>query len=86
MIVWVMRHLTNLLAVLAAAGFGGGGFGGGGFADIFDQMFSEFSGGAGGGRQRNSGGNDLRYDMTVSLEDDVYRPAGRYFNYRTGKL
>jgi molecular chaperone DnaJ len=32
-------------------------------------MFSEFSGGAGGGRQRNSGGNDLRYDMTVSLED-----------------
>ncbi|MGB1553545.1 MAG: DnaJ domain-containing protein, partial [Candidatus Puniceispirillaceae bacterium] len=28
-------------------GFGGGGFGGGGFADIFDQMFSEFSGGAG---------------------------------------
>jgi molecular chaperone DnaJ len=50
-------------------GFGGGGFGGGGFADIFDQMFSEFSGGAGGGRQRNSGGNDLRYDMTVSLED-----------------
>ena len=40
-----------------------------GFSDIFDQMFSEFSGGAGGGRQRNSGGNDLRYDMTVSLED-----------------
>ena len=53
----------------SAGGFGGGGFGGGGFADIFDQMFSEFSGGAGGGRQRNSGGNDLRYDMTVSLED-----------------
>merc|ERR1712146_489694 len=50
-------------------GFGGGGFGGGGFADIFDQMFSEFSGGAGVGRQRNSSGNDLRYDMTVSLEN-----------------
>ena len=50
-------------------GFGGGSFGGGGFSDIFDQMFSEFSGGAGGSRQRNSGGNDLRYDMTVSLED-----------------
>ena len=27
------------------SGFGSGGFGGGGFADIFDQMFSEFSGG-----------------------------------------
>ena len=55
-----------------AGGFGGNGLvvvaGGGGFADIFDQMFSEFSG-ASGSRQRNSGGNDLRYDMTVSLED-----------------
>ena len=50
-------------------GAGAGGFAGGGFSDIFDQMFSEFSGGAGGGRQRNSGGNDLRYDMTVSLDD-----------------
>jgi len=49
-------------------GFGGAGFGGGGFSDIFDQVFSEFSGGA-GGRQRNQGGNDLRYDMSVSLED-----------------
>ena len=49
-------------------GFGGGGFGGGGFSDIFDQMFSEFSGG-GGGRQNNQGGNDLRYDMSISLED-----------------
>ncbi|MGB0584328.1 MAG: DnaJ domain-containing protein, partial [Candidatus Puniceispirillaceae bacterium] len=49
-------------------GFGAGGFGGGGFSDIFDQMFSEFSGG-GGGRQRNQGGNDLRYDMSISLED-----------------
>ena len=41
-------------------GFGGGGFGGGGFSDIFDQMFSEFSGGGGGSRQRNESGNDLR--------------------------
>jgi molecular chaperone DnaJ len=47
---------------------GGGGFGGGGFSDIFDQMFSEFSGGS-SGRQRNQGGNDLRYDMSISLED-----------------
>ena len=51
----------------SSGGFGSS-FGGGGFSDIFDQMFSEFSGAA-SGRQRNSGGNDLRYDMTVSLED-----------------
>ena len=52
----------------SAGGFGGGGGGfGGGFSDIFDQMFSEFSGGA-GGRQRNQSGNDLRYDMSVTLE------------------
>ena len=49
-------------------GFGGGGFGGGGFSDIFDQMFSEFAGGA-GGRQRDNSGNDLRYDMSVTLEE-----------------
>lgn len=49
-------------------GFGGGGFGGGGFSDIFDQMFSEFSGGARGGQSDRSG-NDLRYDLSISLED-----------------
>ena len=49
-------------------GFGGGGFGGGGFADIFDQMFSEFSRGAGGG-QADRAGNDLRHDMNISLEE-----------------
>jgi len=51
----------------STGGGGGGGFGGGGFSDIFNQMFSEFSGG--GGRQHNQGGNDLRYDMSISLED-----------------
>jgi molecular chaperone DnaJ len=52
-----------------AGGFGGGGFGGGGgFSDIFDQMFSEFSRGA-GGAQPDRGGNDLRHDMNISLEE-----------------
>ncbi len=51
-----------------AGGFGGGGFSAaGGFSDIFDQMFSEFSGGS-GGRQRDHSGNDLRYDMSITLE------------------
>ncbi len=45
------------------------GFGGGGFADIFDQMFSEFSGGARGGQGQDRSGSDLRYDMNVSLEE-----------------
>ena len=49
-------------------GFGGGGFAGGGFSDIFDQMFSEFSRGARGG-QADRAGNDLRYDLNVSLEE-----------------
>jgi len=49
--------------------FGGGGGGGSGFADIFDEMFGEFMGGgrrAGGGQGR---GNDLRYNLELSLED-----------------
>lgn len=51
-------------------GAGGGGFGAGGFSDIFDEMFSEFMGGRGGGRGgRSSGkGADLRYDMSITLD------------------
>ncbi|TWT14821.1 molecular chaperone DnaJ [Reyranella sp. CPCC 100927] len=51
-------------------GPGGGPFGGGGFdfSDIFEQMF----GGDTGGRGRSSGparGNDLRYNLEISLEE-----------------
>ncbi|HCD79607.1 MAG TPA: molecular chaperone DnaJ, partial [Alphaproteobacteria bacterium] len=55
-------------AAFEGAAGGGGGFGGGGFSDIFDQMFSEFSRGARGG-QADRAGNDLRYDLNVSLEE-----------------
>ena len=52
-----------------AAGPGGGagfsGFGGG-FADIFEEMFGGMSGGRRSGPSR---GNDLRYNMRISLED-----------------
>ena len=55
----------------AGGGFGGGGFGGfgggGGFSDIFDQMFNEFNGGR--GASTSNQGADLRYDMTITLED-----------------
>ena len=51
------------------AGFGAGGFGAGGFSDIFDEMFSDFMGGRGQGRRSNSKGADLRYDMSITLEE-----------------
>jgi len=53
-------------------GFGGGfeGFGGGGFADIFEEMFG---GGFGGGQRQSGGGqnrgSDLRFNMTITLEE-----------------
>jgi molecular chaperone DnaJ len=51
-------------------GGGGGGFAAGGFSDIFDDIFGEMM----GGRQRRSSngrerGNDLRYNMEISLEE-----------------
>ena len=63
-----------------AAGGGGGGFSGfsaGNFSDIFEDLFSEFT----GGRRSNSGstgqasaarGSDLRYNLDIELED-AYR-------------
>ena len=48
-----------------SANQGFGGFGGGGFADIFEDMFGM------GREQRQSGpssGSDLRYDLSISLE------------------
>ena len=47
---------------------GGGGFDFGGFADIFDEMFGEFGGARRGGRNAAQG-SDLRYNMTISLEE-----------------
>ncbi len=53
-------------------GFGGGqgsGFGGAGFADIFEDMFGDFMGGGGRGRQASSRGSDLRYNMEISITE-----------------
>jgi len=62
-----------------AAFDGGGGRGGGfdfnfgaGFADIFDEMFGDFMGGRGGGATR---GADLRYNMSISLEEAFHGKA-----------
>ncbi len=60
------------------AGFGGGGgFGGfegfssaGGFEDAFGDIFESFFGGSrGGGRGASQAGEDLRYELSISLED-----------------
>lgn len=50
--------------------FNGFDFTGSGFADVFSDIFSEFTG-QGRGRQRNYAqkGDDVRYDVTLSLEE-----------------
>ena len=62
-------------------GMGGGGRPGGGFqgngdfasafSDVFDDLFGDFMGGrgGGGGRTRAARGNDLRYNLRISLEE-----------------
>ncbi|MHA1539752.1 MAG: molecular chaperone DnaJ [Alphaproteobacteria bacterium] len=53
-------------------GHHGGGHHGGGFSDIFSEVFGGGDFGGGGGRRRgqpNRRGGDLRYNMTVSMEE-----------------
>ena len=45
------------------------GFAAGGFADIFDEMFGEFMGGGRRGQAGPARGNDLRYNLEVTLEE-----------------
>ena len=67
-------------AAFEQGGMGGGGFGAGGFdfsggfGDIFEEMFGEILGGGGGRRragpeQGGQRGADLRYDMTITLDE-----------------
>lgn len=63
--------------VQGGAGFGGGGPGAAGFGDIFEDIFGDILGGRGRGQQRQSGsrvqrGADLRYNLTLDLEDAVF--------------
>jgi len=60
-----------------ADGFGAGQgpfTAGGGFSDIFEDFFGNVFGGDIGGnrRQRPTKGNDLRYDLDISLEEAVF--------------
>jgi len=54
----------------ASAGQGQGqGFSGGGFSDVFDDLFGDFMGGRRSSGQRATRGQDLRYNLRVSLEE-----------------
>ncbi|SMX41366.1 molecular chaperone DnaJ [Octadecabacter ascidiaceicola] len=50
-------------------GMGGQGDFGSAFSDIFDDLFGNMGGGRGGGQSRASRGNDLRYNLRVTLEE-----------------
>lgn len=60
---------------------GRGGAGNGGFSDIFEQMFSEFSGGR-GQRSQERHGDDLRFDLQISLEE-AYAGCSKDIKYKT---
>ena len=49
---------------------GFGGFGGADFSDIFEDCFGDFGGGGRSkNRSSNNRGSDLRYDLSISLEE-----------------
>ena len=52
-------------------GGGFGGFGGADFSDIFEDFFGDFGGGGRSRNRRNSNnrGSDLRYDLSITLEE-----------------
>ena len=54
-----------------SSGFGGfGGFGGSDFSDIFEDFFGEFSGGRKNNKRSSKNrGSDLRYDLSITLEE-----------------
>jgi len=53
-------------------GFEGFDFGRGGFGDVFNDIFEDFFGGGGRGRQRAERGSDLQYNLELSFEESVY--------------
>jgi molecular chaperone DnaJ len=77
-------------AAFEGGGGGGQGFGGfdtSSFSDIFEDFFGDFTGDSSrgsGGRSSSSRGNDLRYDLTISLED-AYKGLDRKIEYTTYK-
>jgi len=56
------------------------------FSDIFEDFFGDdiFTGGGRTGRRSSNRGNDLRYDISISLED-AYNGLNKNINYTTYK-
>tara|TARA_B100000767_G_scaffold220336_1_gene208601 strand:+ start:11868 stop:12998 length:1131 start_codon:yes stop_codon:yes gene_type:complete len=76
-------------AAFEGNGGSGGGFGGfdtSSFSDIFEDFFGDFSDGSRESNGRSSGrrGNDLRYDLSISLED-AYKGIEKKIDYTTYK-
>ena len=57
------------------------------FSDIFEDFFSDFGGSAGGRRRRSSNprGSDLRYDVSINLED-AYTGKKENISFPAGSL
>jgi len=68
------------------SGQGFGGFDASSFSDIFEDFFSDFTGGSRSSSRRSSRnrGNDLRYDLSISLEE-AYKGLDKKINYTTYK-
>ena len=72
-------------AAFEGTGGGGQGFGGfdtSSFSDIFEDFFGDFGGGS--SRRSSNRGNDLRYDVNISLED-AFRGVEKNVKYTTYK-
>ena len=67
----------------SGGGQGFGGFDTSSFSDIFEDFFGDFGGG-GSSRGSSNRGNDLRYDVTISLED-AYKSLEKNIKYTTNK-
>ena len=68
-------------------GQGFGGFDTSSFSDIFEDIFGDFTGGSSRGTGRRSSGsrgNDLRYDLSISLEE-AYKGLEKKIKYTTYK-
>ena len=70
----------------SGGGQGFGGFDTSSFSDIFEDFFGDFSDGSRGSGRRSSGsrGNDLRYDLNISLEE-AYKGLEKKVDYTTYK-
>ena len=71
----------------SGGGQGFGGFDTSSFSDIFEDFFGDFTGGSSResrGRSSGNRGNDLRYDLNISLED-AYKGLERKIDYTTHK-